>query len=133
MLPVDILDKELATPKLFIESFRAANRVLEMDVTTNPVQFTRLLIHELRSAKVPVKVAGSGRLVVSGTIWVWVVAADVDLEPILKVLRSEMHEHGTVLVGYVLQIGPTLFWRRVQITPKWLLHKREQELNRSDS
>jgi hypothetical protein len=131
MLPVDILDQELATPKLFIESFRAANRVFDMDVTTDPVQFTRLFINELRSVKVPVKIAGKGRLVVSKTIWVWIAGPGVELEPLLKTLRSEMHEHATVLVGYVLQIGESLLWRRVQISTRWLLEKRNHDPEKS--
>ena len=64
-------------------------------------------------------------IAVEETVWLQVLAADADRSGALDELRQMMQTEGTVLISYVVQLGPSLGWGRVQVSERWLRPKDE--------
>jgi len=114
-------ERRLCSQHLFPSIYRAAHLTrFRTGESAYPKRFACSLASIIKDDKVSAQVISghSERVLVDRRIWVQVVDPETDLDKASKELRENLVEGGSILIGYVLQIGSHLQWKRVQISER---------------
>ena len=114
-------ERRLCSRRLFPSIYRAAHLTrFRINDYAHPKRFARSLASIIKDDKVSAQVMSghNERVLIDHLIWVQVVDPETDLEKASTELREILVEGGSILVGYVLQIGSRLQWKRVQISER---------------
>ena len=114
-------ERRLCSWRLFPSIYRAAYLTrFHTGESAYPKRFARSLASIIKDDKVSAQVMSghNERVLIDHLIWLQVVDPQTDLEKASTELRENLVEGGSILVGYVLQIGSRLQWKRVQISER---------------
>jgi len=116
-------ERRLCSLRLFPFIYRAAHLTrFRINDYAQPKRFARSLASIIKDDKVSAKVMSGHheRVLIDHLIWVQVVDPETDLDLACTELRENLVEGGSILVGYILQIGSRLQWKRVQISERYM-------------
>jgi len=114
-------ERRLCSQRLFPSIYRAAHLTrYHIGESAYPKHFARSLASIIKDDKVSAQVVSehNERVLIDRLIWVQVVDPETDLDKACTELREILVDGGNILVGYVLQIGSRLQWKRVQISER---------------
>ena len=114
-------ERRLCSWRLFPSIYRAAHLTrFRINDYARPKRFARSLASIIKDDKVSAQVMSghNERVLIDHLIWVQIVDPETDLDIASTELRETLVEGGSILVGYVLQIGSRLQWKRVQISER---------------
>lgn len=114
-------ERRLCSWRLFPSIYRAAHLTrFYTGENAYPKRFARSLASIIKDDKVSAQVMSghNERVLIDRLIWVQIVDPETDLDKASTELREILIEGGSILVGYILQIGSRLQWKRVQISER---------------
>lgn len=122
MDPLEAKVARLSSLHLFPKIYGAAHLALAL-CPDNPTlaRFTSQLVSALRKLKLTAHTdkTATGQMLIDEVILLQVVSEQDDLEQAAKALHEHLKTTGFPLVGYVLQFGSHIRWKRVQVTERY--------------
>lgn len=88
----------------------------------HPRRFARSMVAKIRDQHKSATITKDDpeRILVEQIIWLQIIKAETDLDTARQQLYENLTAQGEIMVGYVLKIGSSLDWGRVQISERQL-------------
>ncbi|RME59062.1 hypothetical protein D6779_05145 [Candidatus Parcubacteria bacterium] len=122
MDPLEAKVARLSSWHLFPKIYAAAHLALAL-CPDNPTfsRFTSQFVSTLKKSKLTAHLDknASGQILIDEVILLRVISEQDNLEQTAKALREHLKTTGFPLVGYVLQFGSRIRWKRVQVTERY--------------